>query len=263
MWCWHSKASTSVQFPLHDCYGVGIFIWEFIVLQKGKRSRDLIPCCHGNSHGQLHGPKTRNCPAMWSEPPPWSCQLLDALSHRNKSFIAHEVLYSGYSTHIPRHLTSAGLSMPRSQPWEGLVTLSLLTWEGRPCMAPSHSSATPAPQPQPWQPLQGAALQHHSVNTCSFQTDTQEYWIWSGGMGPTQVLSDYKHHSWSAVSKDKIEFVWLHDPKNQTWSPSWSSSSVPWSTTLLTPLSEAAHQFSSDLASQNLTNIWVKTCFGR
>lgn len=132
--------TTSVQFPLHDCQSVGIFIWEFTVLQKGKRSRDLIAGGHGNSHGKLHGPKMRNCPAMRSAPLPWSCKLLEALSHRNKSFIVHEVLYSGYSTHIQRHLTSAGLSMPRSQPWEGLVTRSLLAWEGRVWMAPSCSS---------------------------------------------------------------------------------------------------------------------------
>lgn len=78
---------TSVQFPLHDCHSVGIFIWKFIVLQKGKRSRDLIACCHGNGHGQLHGPERRNCPAMRSEPPPWSCKLLEALLHRNKSLL--------------------------------------------------------------------------------------------------------------------------------------------------------------------------------
>lgn len=54
----------SVQFPLHECHSVGIFIWEFIELQKGERSRDLIVCCHGNGHGQLHGPEMRNCSAM-------------------------------------------------------------------------------------------------------------------------------------------------------------------------------------------------------
>lgn len=74
---------TSVQFPLHDCHRVGIFIWEFIELHKGIRSRDLIVCCPGNGHRHLHGPEMRNCSAMWSEPPPWSCKLLEALSHRN------------------------------------------------------------------------------------------------------------------------------------------------------------------------------------
>lgn len=212
--------ATSVRFPVHDCHSVGIFIWEFTVLQKGTGLETWLLAVMVMAMD--------NCMVLRWETA-LQCDLNLFLGSANywktrdigTSVIVHEVLYSGYSTHTQRHLPSAG----QSKPWEGLVTRSLLAWEGRAWMAPSHSSATPAPRPQPWQPPQGAALQHRSVNTCSFQTDREEYWIWSAAMGPIQALSDYKQHSWSAASKDKIEFVWLHYPKNQTWSPSWSSSS--------------------------------------
>lgn len=227
-------------FPLHDCHSVGIFIWECMVLQKGKRSRDLIACCHGNSHAQLHSPEMRNCPATWSEPPPWSCKLLEALSHRNKPFIVFWLLYSHsqappFSWPVPAEVPAlgrAGYTQPGKQGW----------------MAPPHSSATPAPA--------------MTADTCCFPAEQEQYCIWSGGMGPTQVLSDYTQHSGSAVSKDKTEFVWLHYPKDQTRSPSWSSSSATSEHNSSISPFWSSSKFWSDLASQNLMNVKVKTCFG-
>lgn len=150
-------------------------------------------------------------------------------------------------------LTPKGISLQLACPCQG-ASLGK-GWLHAVCSSGKAGCGWHHPTAQPRQPVQGAALQHRSVNSCSFQTDKQEYCISSGGMGPAQVLSDYKQHSWSAVSKGKTEFVWLHSPKNQTWSPSWSSSSNTSEHSSLTPLSEAAHQFWSDLASQNLRNM--------
>ena len=141
------------------------------MLQKGKKPRDLITYCHGNGHERLHGPEMRNWSAVWSEPPCRSCKLSASPTWYKESLILRELPYSGCSTHTQRHLSSADLSMQWSQLLragvdltKGMVTRSLLSWEGRSRTSPARNSATPSPLSQSWQPFQETGLQCGFVN---------------------------------------------------------------------------------------------------
>lgn len=155
------------------------------------------------------------------------------------------LLYSGCCSHTRRHLPSAGLSLPRSQPWAGLGTRSLGSRAGW-----HHPTAQPL-RPQPWQPIPAASQLSRSNTAFGLEGwGLHKFCLTTHSTQDQQFLKTKLSLCGCTILKTRLEVLPDLLPL------------PPQSTTLQSLLSEAAHKFWSDLASQNLMNMKVKTCFG-